>query len=132
MKNIATHTIGIILNGVTGRMGTNQHLMRSILAIIRQGGVKLGDNEVIMPEPVLIGRNAAKLERLAAEAGEDIVIVVGHAPRDPSHGGEVLMLEEQRLDIGRGWRWKGHRTRGQRGGWTAGPATPCRKSPPTV
>ena len=36
------HTVGIIMNGVTGRMGTNQHLVRSILAIRQQGGVKIG------------------------------------------------------------------------------------------
>ncbi|MFA6133760.1 MAG: Gfo/Idh/MocA family oxidoreductase [Phycisphaerae bacterium] len=57
------------MNGVTGRMGTNQHLMRSIVAIIKQGGVKVGDGEVIMPDPVLVGRNAAKLEALAAMSG---------------------------------------------------------------
>jgi predicted dehydrogenase len=63
------HKIGIIMNGVTGRMGTNQHLMRSIVAIIRQGGVKLSDDEVIMPDPILVGRNEAKLQALAAQAG---------------------------------------------------------------
>ena len=69
MENITTHKIGIIMNGVTGRMGANQHLMRSIVAIIQQGGLKLGDADVIMPKPVLVGRNPAKLERLAAQAG---------------------------------------------------------------
>ncbi len=69
MESTTTHKVGIILNGVTGRMGTNQHLMRSIMAIIGQGGVKLGGGEVIMPEPILIGRNAAKLAQLAAQAG---------------------------------------------------------------
>ncbi|MCC5928619.1 MAG: Gfo/Idh/MocA family oxidoreductase [Cyclobacteriaceae bacterium] len=64
-----THTIGIIMNGVTGRMGTNQHLMRSIVEIIRQGGVKINENERIMPDPVLVGRNAAKLEVLAQKSG---------------------------------------------------------------
>lgn len=64
-----THKIGVIMNGVTGRMGTNQHLMRSIVAIREQGGVKLNDNEVIMPDPILVGRNAAKLENLAERAG---------------------------------------------------------------
>ena len=44
-----THRIGIVMNCVTGRMGTNQHLMRSILAIIEQGGVRLNDNEYILP-----------------------------------------------------------------------------------
>lgn len=60
------HSIGIIMNGVTGRMGTNQHYIRSILAIRKQGGVKINDGEVIWPEPVLVGRNAAKLQALAA------------------------------------------------------------------
>jgi len=64
------HHLGIILNGVTGRMGTNQHYVRSILAIMRQGGVKLGDGETIMPAPVLVGRNSAKLEHLAAMAAD--------------------------------------------------------------
>src|SRR5688572_31358033 len=58
--------IGIIMNGVTGRMGTNQHYLRSILAIRQRGGVKVKDDLVLMPEPVLVGRNAAKLEQLAA------------------------------------------------------------------
>ena len=59
--------IGIIMNGVTGRMGTNQHLGRSIAAIRKQGGLELRDKTVVMPEPVLVGRNEAKLERLAKE-----------------------------------------------------------------
>jgi len=63
------HTIGIIMNGVTGRMGTNQHLLRSIAAIIRQGGIKIGTGEVIMPDPILVGRDAAKLEKLCEQAG---------------------------------------------------------------
>ncbi|NLF30325.1 MAG: gfo/Idh/MocA family oxidoreductase, partial [Planctomycetes bacterium] len=45
-----THTVGIIMNGVTGRMGTNQHLVRSILAIRAAGGVRVSDDEVIVPE----------------------------------------------------------------------------------
>ena len=69
MNIVRTRSIGIIMNGVTGRMGTNQHLMRSIVAIRRQGGIRLSDDESIMPEPVLVGRSAAKLEKLAAMAG---------------------------------------------------------------
>lgn len=57
------------MNGVTGRMGTNQHLLRSIKAIIDQGGVRLGENEAVLPDPVLVGRNEAKLAALAARAG---------------------------------------------------------------
>jgi predicted dehydrogenase len=62
---MAVRPIGIILNGVTGRMGTNQHLERSILAIIKQGGIRVGDDLVLMPEPILTGRNPAKLKELS-------------------------------------------------------------------
>ena len=71
MSQVTTHTVGIIMNGVTGRMGTNQHLMRSIVAIRKQGGVKISDHEVILPEPVLVGRNPAKLEKLSTMSGID-------------------------------------------------------------
>jgi len=57
------------MNGVTGRMGTNQHLRRSILAIMAEGGVPISDSETIMPKPMLVGRNAAKLEALAQDCG---------------------------------------------------------------
>lgn len=69
MSARTTHSVGIILNGVTGRMGLNQHLRRSLLAIRDQGGVTLNDNEVIQPELLLIGRNAAKLEAISNEHG---------------------------------------------------------------
>jgi len=62
--------IGIVMNGVTGRMGTNQHLVRSILAIRAQGGIA-GPSETLMPEPILVGRNPAKLEALADAHGVD-------------------------------------------------------------
>ncbi|MBN8215695.1 MAG: Gfo/Idh/MocA family oxidoreductase [Spirochaetes bacterium] len=63
------HKIGIIMNGVTGRMGTNQHLIRSILAIMKQGGVKVSDDEIIMPDPILTGRNLDKVKALAEKHG---------------------------------------------------------------
>jgi predicted dehydrogenase len=63
------HTVGIIMNGVTGRMGLNQHLARSIYAIIEQGGVKISDDEIIMPKPLLLGRNKAKLESISRDYG---------------------------------------------------------------
>jgi len=63
------HKIGIIMNGVTGRMGTNQHLLRSIAAIIKQGGVKINTEETIMPDPILVGRNISKLEKLCELSG---------------------------------------------------------------
>ncbi len=61
--------LGIIMHGVTGRMGMNQHLARSIVAIRGQGGVELSDGTRVMPDPILVGRNAAKLGKLAAEHG---------------------------------------------------------------
>ncbi|HRP55460.1 Gfo/Idh/MocA family oxidoreductase [Agriterribacter sp.] len=64
-----THNTGIIMNGVTGRMGTNQHLLRSIMEIIKQGGVKVGSGETIMPDPILVGRDENKLQKLCALTG---------------------------------------------------------------
>ena len=65
-----THSIGIIMNGVTGRMGLNQHLRRSILALQAQGGLRIGDGATIVPRPLLVGRNPAKLEAIARECGD--------------------------------------------------------------
>ncbi|HSU58365.1 MAG TPA: Gfo/Idh/MocA family oxidoreductase [Bryobacteraceae bacterium] len=69
MSTTRTREIGIIMNGVTGRMGLNQHLHRSIFAIMQQGGVKLSDSEAIMPKPLLTGRNPVKLEAISREFG---------------------------------------------------------------
>src|SRR5580704_10657576 len=69
MSTQTVHTVGIVMNGVTGRMGLNQHLRRSIHAIRQQGGVKLSDSETILPSPLLVGRSAAKLEAISAECG---------------------------------------------------------------
>ena len=69
MSNRTQHTVGIIMNGVTGRMGLNQHLRRSIYAIMQQGGVILNERESIMPHPLLVGRNPAKLEAISEECG---------------------------------------------------------------
>jgi len=68
MSDIKIHKIGIIMNGVTGRMGTNQHLLRSIVPIITQGGVKVSPAEFILPDPILVGRNPLKLQKLAAQS----------------------------------------------------------------
>lgn len=65
-------TIGIIMNGVTGRMGTRQHLARSITAIRKEGGVPLPDGDRLVPDPVVLaGRNEKKLKNLAADYGVD-------------------------------------------------------------
>jgi len=67
MSQQIVHPVGIIMNGVTGRMGLNQHLRRSIQAIIAHGGVKTGD-EIIMPRPLLAGRNARSWKRFRRSA----------------------------------------------------------------
>jgi predicted dehydrogenase len=66
---VAQRTIGIIMNGVSGRMGYRQHLLRSVLAIREQGGVLLSDGSRVQLEPLLVGRNEAKLAELAARHG---------------------------------------------------------------
>jgi len=66
---MAEQRLGVIMNGVTGRMGTNQHLARSVMAIRKEGGVRLADGTRVIPDPILVGRNAEKLKRLAAEHG---------------------------------------------------------------
>jgi predicted dehydrogenase len=103
------HRVGIIMNGVTGRMGTHQHLVRSILAIRRQGGVRVGPDEAIMPEPVLVGRSEAKLKALADAHGiekfsTDLDAVLGD-PRCPVYFDAVatdLRVENVRRAIAAG------------------------------
>jgi predicted dehydrogenase len=62
---MSTQRLGIIMHGVTGRMGMNQHLIRSIVAIRKQGGVALSNGDKVMPDPILVGRNAEKIAQLA-------------------------------------------------------------------
>src|ERR1041384_7436249 len=66
---MATRTLGIIMNGVTGRMGRSQHLVPSILGIRDQGGVTLPNGDRVMPDPILVGRNAEKIAALAKQYG---------------------------------------------------------------
>ncbi|WBU51862.1 Gfo/Idh/MocA family protein [Paracoccus sp. SCSIO 75233] len=66
---MSTQRIGIIMHGVTGRMGMNQHLIRSVLAIREQGGVALKNGDRLVPDPIIVGRNAAKIEALAKRHG---------------------------------------------------------------
>ncbi|MCQ8783473.1 Gfo/Idh/MocA family protein [Mangrovibrevibacter kandeliae] len=61
--------IGVIMHGVTGRMGYNQHLVRSVLAIRDQGGVALSTGERVMLDPILVGRNAEKVGAIAKRYG---------------------------------------------------------------
>jgi predicted dehydrogenase len=66
---MVTRRLGIIMHGVTGRMGANQHLRRSITAIRREGGVTLSNGDRVMPDPILVGRDERKLRALADETG---------------------------------------------------------------
>jgi predicted dehydrogenase len=66
---VSTREIGIIMHGVTGRMGYNQHLVRSIVAIREQGGVALPNGDRMMPNPILVGRNVEKVRELAHRHG---------------------------------------------------------------
>lgn len=82
-----TERVGIIMNGVTGRMGKNQHLMRSIVEIINQGGVPVSDNACIMPDPILVGRDEEKLKVLSVLSGiEKYTTDLESAIRDPDYG----------------------------------------------
>lgn len=62
---MADRRLGLIMHGVTGRMGYNQHLVRSILAIRDQGGVMLSNGDRLVVDPIIVGRDADKIERLA-------------------------------------------------------------------
>ena len=64
---MATRRLGIIMYGITGRMGLNQHLVRSIVAIREQGGVALPNGDRVMPDPILVGRSAEKVAALARQ-----------------------------------------------------------------
>jgi predicted dehydrogenase len=66
---MSRRSIGIVLNGVTGRMGYHQHLVRSLLAIREQGGLPSRDGTWLWPEPVLVGRDEAKLRQIAERHG---------------------------------------------------------------
>src|SRR6185437_13717625 len=65
---MTSQTIGVVIDGATGRLGTTQHL-KALLAIRGEGGLPLADGGRLMPEPVLLGRNPEKLDRLAAASG---------------------------------------------------------------
>lgn len=68
-SNNKVEKIGIIMNGVTGRMGKNQHLMSSIISIMREGGVEVSPGRKVIPDPILVGRNPDKIKELAFQCG---------------------------------------------------------------
>ena len=107
---MAEQRLGLIMHGVTGRMGYNQHLVRSILAIRDQGGIALANGDRLMIDPIIVGRDGDKIERLAkkhniARWGTDIDAAL--ANRDDSvffDAGTTLMrasLLEKALDAGK-------------------------------
>ena len=66
---MAERRLGLIMHGVTGRMGYNQHLVRSILAIRQQGGVTLSNGDRLQVDPIIVGRDRDKIQRLAEKHG---------------------------------------------------------------
>src|SRR6201985_2748154 len=68
-QTLSSRRIGIIMHGITGRMGYNQPLVRSIVAIRDQGGVLLSNGDRAMPDPILVGRNIEKVSALAERHG---------------------------------------------------------------
>jgi predicted dehydrogenase len=110
------HSVGIIMNGVTGRMGTNQHLLRSITKIISQGGIKINNDEMIMPDPVLVGRNASKLAELCKLSGvEKMTTDVDEALANPHN---IIYFDSQTT---------GRRAEGVRKAVSAGKHIYCEK-----
>jgi predicted dehydrogenase len=69
MGSEPTEVVRVVMNGVTGRMGYNQHLVRSVLAINADDGVPLDDGRRVRLEPVLVGRSEAKLRDIADRHG---------------------------------------------------------------
>ncbi|WP_406115193.1 Gfo/Idh/MocA family protein [Kitasatospora purpeofusca] len=94
--------IGIVMNGVTGRMGYRQHLVRSILAIREQGGLPLGDGEVLWPEPILVGRSAHKLKEIADRHGlthwtSDLDEALAHPLAEIYFDAQLTQVREQSI-----------------------------------
>jgi predicted dehydrogenase len=113
---LATKTMTIAMNGVTGRMGRSQHLSRSILAIRRQGGVPLPGGDVVWPEPILVGRDESRLAALAKEAGLDTYTT-----------DLAAVLDDPSLDIYFDTTATAQRSAGVRAALDAGKAVYCEK-----
>src|SRR2546423_14100935 len=81
---MSRETVGVIVNGATGRMGYRQHLVRSLLAIRDQGGLAVPDGTVLWPEPILVGRSVDRLKAVADRHGLDRwTTSLDEAPADP-------------------------------------------------
>ena len=122
---MARRSIGIVMNGVTGRMGYRQHLVRSILALREQGGLTLADGTVLWPEPVLVGRNADKLEALAERHQR---ATLDHRPgRGAGRPGKRDLLRRPAHPAARGRRQAGDRPRASTSTWKNRPPPRCRR-----
>ncbi len=97
---MASRTVRVIMNGVTGRMGMNQHLIRSVAAIRRQGGVKLSDGSQVQLDPILVGRNAQKLQALANAYGVERWTTDLDAALAVPPGEALLITHADQPDIG--------------------------------
>ncbi|WP_031159819.1 Gfo/Idh/MocA family protein [Streptomyces durhamensis] len=95
-------TVRIAMNGVTGRMGYRQHLVRSVLALREQGGLDLGDGTVLWPEPILLGRREHALAQIAARHGlehvsTDVDAVLADPTVDLYFDAQVTSAREESL-----------------------------------
>src|SRR5262249_9032793 len=100
---MASHTIGIIVNGATGRIGSTQHLANGLIPIIAEGGLALGDDRWV-PRLLPAGRGAARLAAVApAHQGADWTTDLDAALADPAYAiffdaaatqGRVAVLEK--------------------------------------
>ena len=79
---VATHTIGIILNGATGRICSTQHVANALVPIRDEGGLPAGDDRIV-PRLKLVGRNAEKLAAIARSYGAEWTTDLGQALTDP-------------------------------------------------
>lgn len=107
---MARHSLGVILHGVTGRMGMNQHLIRSVLAIRDDGGVTLSNGDIVQLDPIIVGRSEDKIRALAeAHAIDRFTTDLGSALSNPDDtlffdAGSTLMradLLKQAIDAGK-------------------------------
>src|SRR6185437_3806703 len=81
---MATKTIGIILNGATGRICSTQHIANALVPIRDEGGLAAGDDRIV-PRLMLVGRNAEKLAAVAQRCGAEWTSDLGHALADPAY-----------------------------------------------
>ena len=131
---MTVRNFGMIMHGVTGRMGLNQHLIRSIVAIRAEGGLPLKDGDRLMPDPILVGRNGPKVAALARAHGierwsDDLDAALAN-PEDTlffdagttqmradcwsgrsTRASTSIARSRSRTGSTRRWRWRGRRRR---------------------